>query len=672
MKKNSTITRRGFLGVSMLTFCLPTGLIAEENNDIILRFAALSDVHYDLSHTNTSPQHVRFARAIQFMNEYAAKQKYDKFDALVVAGDFSNHGVIEEIGPFKKTMDDNLKSATKRVLCMGNHEYYGGNRDLWEKTFATLANRHQVINGYHFITVSPEKGTCAENDYVYAIDWLEKNLAEAQADDPKKTIFVIQHYHVHSTVSGSYNLPGNFPAGVHDFQKTLRKYPQVFHISGHSHVPSVDPRSIWQGEFTAIGTGSMSYYGLYSYDHKYEIQKSSIAQTGLAGTFLLFDIFRDGTIRIKLYDTLTDSFHDREYLVVDPLNIGKFIYTNKRAEKAKQPSWPSDAMVSVLKTGISTADIEFSQGVDEQCLTGYRFTIDRLLDNKWVPYAVDFAWSDYFMKQRAPKIAVTLNGLLSNTSYRIRIFATNAFQKTSSIPLNVEFKTLADEKYVDRKSLKPQANVINLFFEDGKPVNNPSDPSFKSAPRILGKPQFIQDNKLGAAVLLNGEDECLQIPVSTRNYDRIRTEITIAVKFRLDLSKKEKDVISIFGNTESGGLAFEYYPKKKILVFICYFFGIYERIEAFYDGMGDTSIFGVYDGSNMILYLNGKPLVQKKQNGRIKYTSTAKARAFCVGGDITPTAGSRYNLPGCISYAAVYSWALTAEQIETLVKENHF
>ena len=143
------ISRRQFLGSSVLALCIPSVLFAQDkNSDVILRFAACSDVHFDQSHTEKSPQRVRFAKMMQFMNAYSASQPYDRFDALAVAGDFSNHGLITEIGPFRRLMDENLKPETKRVLCMGNHEFYGGNRELWEKLLALLAP-----NAAHFYLV---------------------------------------------------------------------------------------------------------------------------------------------------------------------------------------------------------------------------------------------------------------------------------------------------------------------------------------------------------------------------------------------------------------------------------------------------------------------------------------------------------------------------------------
>ena len=667
-KMSQQLRRRDFIGASLLTLLLPRGTFAQGDSKVVLRFAAMSDVHYNKAHTENAPQRLRFAKAIQVANQYSAKQEYDKLDALVVAGDFSDHGVIEEIGPFKKTMDDHLSPETKRVLCMGNHEYYGGNRELWEKTFETSANKHEVINGYHFITVSPEKGTCAENDYVYALEWLEKNLAEAVSADPSRPVFLIQHYHVYNTVFGSHDLPGDFHAGVSDFLDLLRNYPQVVHISGHSHVPSVDPRAVWQGEFTAIGTGSLSYFGLYLYERRFEFHRALNVEVNKAGTFLIFDVFNDRTIHIRLYDTISDSFLDREYLLVDPVNVEKHVYTDKRAESAKNPYWEPNSEIKLTDAFSRGAQLEFTAGKDDQCLTCYRLELDRREQDGWKEYSIDYLWSDYFMKIPSPKVGIELSGLRSGSRYQARIFGVNTYRKSSEKPLTLEFDTKPDGPYVDRKSLTPQADVFEISFEKGGIVNRAADPRFKTEIRTLGAPAIVEDPTLGFAASFGGADQCYQVPVAERNYQELRTEVTLAATFRVDASKPQGDNCGIVGNTENGGIGFEYRPKSKTLAFLCYFNGKYETVSAPFDGKGDASLFGVYDGSAMILYLNGKAVGSLKQTGRIKYTQTAKARAFCLGGDITPQAGVRFNFPGLISKARLYSWALTPEQIENLSK----
>ncbi|MBP5620604.1 MAG: metallophosphoesterase, partial [Thermoguttaceae bacterium] len=326
-------------------------------------------------------------------------------------------------------MDDALAPSTRRILAMGNHEYYGGSRQLWEQTFETKANRRQEVNGYQFITVSPEKGTCDENDYVYLREWLEEKIQEAIAADPTKPVFVVQHYHVFETVYGSASKPGDFHAGVKDFADILERYPQVIHISGHSHIPSYDPRAIWQGKFTAIGTGSMSYFALSLYERGGNFQLGNNVAYQQAGTFLVFDVYKDNTIRIRLYDVISDSFLDREYLLVDPTNVEKYVYTNKRFDAAKPPVWKENASSEIVELAPSGATIRFSQAKDEFCVVSYRIAVEKEVEGQWTPYRTHNVWSDYFLKNQVEKIDYDALNLEPGARYRLNVFGVGAFQK---------------------------------------------------------------------------------------------------------------------------------------------------------------------------------------------------------------------------------------------------
>ena len=666
---NQKINRRTFLGASALVLCLPSRLVADEvAGEVVLRFVALSDVHYDRKHKDDAAEHVRFASALQFMNEFSAKQDYDKFDALVVAGDFTNHGVPEELGPFKKTMDDNLKNSTRRVLCMGNHEYYGGNRELWEKTFETAANRRQEINGFQFITIAPEKGTCNENDYVYAREWLEQELKDAIAADPTKPVFVVQHYHVYRTVFGSYDLPGDFHAGVKDIADILEKYPQVVHISGHSHYPSVEPRSIWQGKFTAIGTGSMSYFALPLYETQRGFGLPENADHRQAGTCLLFDVYRDNTIRVRLYDTISSSFLNREYLIVDPLNVQKYVYTDKRYDFAKPPVWNANPKVETLDLAPDGISFRFPQASDESCLLYYRVVVESKENGEWKENKVSFLWSDFFMKNRQETLDYSIVGLPAGSECRLKIYGGGAFQKETEEPLVLEFATPQITE-VERNAARPQGDVLDVSFDSDKIVVFPDivkRPRFQAlykAPKVLIDPENQR-----AYADFNGVDESFQVPFSPlrTNID----EVSLSVTFKLDLAKKKNaDPISIFGSTENGGLSFEYLAAKKTLVARIWLDSKYQTLDVPFDSEEITTACLTWNKKDFVVYLNGERVAAASLNGEFRFTQNVSAQAFCLGGDVCPGYETRWFFPGRVYDVRVHSWALSPEQVQNLAQK---
>jgi hypothetical protein len=78
--------------------------------------------------------------------------------------------------------------------------------------------------------------------------------------DPSLPFFYAQHAHPKNTCYGTWAW------GAWDDQgaatAALSSHPNAVAFSGHSHLSLTDERSIWQGEFTSIGTSSLSYIGL--------------------------------------------------------------------------------------------------------------------------------------------------------------------------------------------------------------------------------------------------------------------------------------------------------------------------------------------------------------------------------------------------------------------------
>ncbi|MBQ1454262.1 MAG: metallophosphoesterase [Thermoguttaceae bacterium] len=439
-----SVTRRDFLKSALTAICLPAGLVdrtkADSGHHVVLRFAAMSDVHFDKSNPPDAPQKIHLAKSIQMMNSYSARQEYPAFDALVVAGDLSNHGVAEELYPFREILDREMKPETTRVLCMGNHEYYGGNLEFFEETFGIKANDHYVINGYHFIMIAPEKGTCDEGDYLYIRDWFAEELKKAHEAAPDRPIFVVQHYNVADTIYGS-DVPEEFHSGVKDLLGVIDRYPQVIHISGHSHAPTFHPRSMWQGTFNAIGTGSMCY--LWNYfegagriDY---LKGGDYGQEG--GTFLIFEVYDDQSVLIKLYDTISDSFLDREYLLINPSDPETYIYTDKRFDTAGTPSWPENARLEVTARSADSAVLDVPAARDEYFVTYYTLTIEKTASGEGDQPRVFRFWSDYFKKNPSARFTVPIGELAAGTAYRVKVVGTNAFKKETPTALTAEFTT---------------------------------------------------------------------------------------------------------------------------------------------------------------------------------------------------------------------------------------
>lgn len=366
------ISRRNFLGSAFLLAAVPTSVLAasEEKEESVLRYAAISDVHF--SSNPNSNERDRLRKALAYLGK-------SKFDALVIAGDVTNHGYTSELELFRNTLYDGLPDGTQALICMGNHEFIGRNdharvggaRQHWEKIFQKPVNTHTVIKGFHFIGVSPDRGNGRAGDFGSSMSWLRLQLEEAAKDDPKRPIVVFQHYHVSGTVYGSCGIDH---WGIPDLKPLLDEYPQVIDYSGHSHYPSNDLRSVWQGNFTAFGTSTLSYYemtgGMFE---KFPEGHRNAAQ------MYIVDVKKDFSMYLKIYDVLTDSFFPTSYVVAEPGNISKYIYTNQRYVTAPVPDWQGTPEVKISDLQPTSAVFTFPQAHDaslpESFIGSYQITV---------------------------------------------------------------------------------------------------------------------------------------------------------------------------------------------------------------------------------------------------------------------------------------------------------
>lgn len=657
------MNRRHFLAAASAAaasvYCLPASLLSKEcENSVILRFAALSDVHFNKNHGPDARQRIHFSRMIQFMNRYSAHQSYSKFDALVVAGDISDHGFEEEITRFRDVMNQNLKPETQRVLCMGNHEFYGGNKPLWEKTFGVPANRRVSVNGFQFITLSME--SLEKINYQYAVEWLDREIASAIQETPDKPVFVIHHYPVKGTIGGSFNLPGDFPAGDATLEAVLNRYPQVIDISGHSHCPPMDPTSVWQGRFTAFGCGSLSYYVAYGGRN----QGFASYRSEMAGTALIFEILRDNTVRVRLYDTISESFWDREYLICEPGNIEKYVYLDSRRDAAACPVWPENARLVLEDIGENDVEFSFIQARDPDCMHGYRFTAQPTDAASNAPAVVRYVTTDFHVKVPYEFRKESLGDLKPDVSYRLKVEAVNCWAKTSQTALEVEFKTLPAQE-PDRTCEKPKGNILSLSFTEHGLQNTASrrEQQIVGAPRLFQIPETEGEQGRPYAARFDGQKDAFLVHCRTSDYRKMSKELSIGVRFRAEAGKNEN--AEIFGNTEGNGTGI-FLNNNQLTFWLSVEGKGYQILKApaIFDRF--VSVFGTYDGKKARLFVDGKEAAAIDLSGKAVFTGCETARAFCVGGDVQPNYATRLHFCGEIASADLYSWTLSPEQIEKL------
>lgn len=409
------------------------------------RFLVCSDIHVD--DYGTKVEEDRIGQMMDAAYSYVDEQADGiPLSTVMVAGDIADNGTLRAMQKCIRLLKDSMREETELWISMGNHDFYAeGENSPAIFCYATgydSEDNHVVIGGYHFILVSPDK-----DGKGYSKDkqkFLSDALQDAAADDPtgRKPIFVIQHHHVSDTVYGSDRW------GTEDLRKTLNKYPQVVDFSGHSHFPIDDPTSIWQGEFTALGTGTLSYSevgiaGLYpdsvwpigtdgAYTTVAPWESGGVKAKDLA-QFYIVEVDQNQAIRILGYDLLSGSFF------MDPLllrSVGEpqvFRYTEDRAATSEAPYFDADATLTEESRTAQAITFRFPQAHSKDTVQNYRCEV--YLGEELVQTEYRLACTFYTPAPESLTVPVTLSG---SGHYTVKVFGVNSFA-VSGEPLTVEF-----------------------------------------------------------------------------------------------------------------------------------------------------------------------------------------------------------------------------------------
>jgi len=125
--------------------------------------------------------------------------------------------------------------------------------EVFEEPYAPVYRKN--VKGYDFVGAHWD-GTAGSNwSGMHAVTpWFAEH---GKSLDPSKPFFFFQHPHPKDTCYGSW-------AWGHDdgtATRALTPFANAVAFSGHSHYSLLDERSIWQGAFTSVGTGSLRYEG---------------------------------------------------------------------------------------------------------------------------------------------------------------------------------------------------------------------------------------------------------------------------------------------------------------------------------------------------------------------------------------------------------------------------
>lgn len=645
-------------------FMDPNGEAAPVTSDADVSFGVVSDTH--VTATKATEQ-ARLKKAFEFYSNA-------KVDRMVVAGDLTDGGSQSEYDAWKSIKDSSLKIPL--IASMGNHE--GNSADRFIAATGNKPNENKVVNGYHFITVSPGSGTLntetgkgsahGGGNYTYTLNWLKEQLDAAVAEDPDKPVFVFFHHPIRNTFYVSNEWYGS------GLDEIFKKYPQAVTFSGHIHSPNNMPTSIWQdGGYTAVNTVTLSYmemetgmiYGTVPPN------ASQIAQ-GLV-------VEAEGSrVTIKNYDFLADQWIPQTW-TFDIADRENFPYTDEREKSAEAPYFEEGAKVTVSDVKDDSAVVSFPQAKVSENNVGdivhsYRYDF---VDTKTGKVEKSFkTWSEYYFNPMPEKITQTAPDLEPGTSYEVRVYAIDAYQKISENYLSAQFTTTGENASVpefdDMLEGVPEADLLDVDFLGGEAADHSAE-----AHTLKGSDgsNIKLDETLGkeAAVFTGKSGETFIADWSAEQYAKTNDGFTMESTFKVD--KFSGSYVDVFGNMESAGIGIEISPNTdpeyvNIEAWV-HLNGSYKKPIAAgvvkYSEWCHTVI--SYDGSKVTLYINGKRIASAQGTGEVK-TPASQSQYYVIGGDTGSNGSVQSPMVGSISTARMYSEALTAKQVNMLANRE--
>ena len=376
-----------------------------DESKIALSLAAISDVHIEGS---SDAYANKFTSALNQLKVKAAESDANGIDGVMVVGDLIQRAEITMAQNFKALYEDVFKpTEVPMIYTIGNHDM-NPKYDWTPSTVAqsvamantfgdeyfktdidnTMRNnyeaRHCVIGGYHILAVTPN----GDQPITYSpnvITWLDQQLDAITKTDPNRYVIVLTHPMIYNTIYGSLlgedggvwtsTLPNYWATRV--LTGVLEKYPQVVSFHGHLHFPINDPRSLWQGKWTALGCGSTRYMAIEPAGWEGISNTPTVmndANNFSQGYLVQFDV--NGNMRVVKMDFFNNGTIGEPYVMQYPdaagANLAK--YNNVTRKAANQAPTMSTIDVKDVKEA-ETASVTFAAGKDDEFVHHYIVTL---------------------------------------------------------------------------------------------------------------------------------------------------------------------------------------------------------------------------------------------------------------------------------------------------------
>ena len=429
---------------------------------ITLSLGVISDVHVTGIENATG---MKFRSALQQLKETAALQDGNGLDGVLVVGDLINDAYRDSMQYrqtkfFRELYESELDPArVPLVYTVGNHDVFrqwDGNTvreakhlsdSLGEVFFKADAEpemkdryecRHCIIGKCHVFCVTPTSHEVPATYDPEVLEWLDRRLKEVTAQDPDRYVLVLSHPMVYGTVYGSDLLCGKLAWYTEELREVLARYPQAVSFGGHLHFPLNDPRSIWQGEFTAMGCASVCYMAIEDGGYEDMAGKTIMKDRFEFSQGLLLQFDDRGNMRVTRMDFHNKAGIGEPWILSHPSKGGKHLRKYSHSVRKAVNEAPSLSSLTAAPDAEGMWTATFAGGSDDEFVHHYILVLNR--DGKEI--CRKKILSDFYRHPQTSGMKKTWSralGVLPEGEYSLTLTAYDSWGAESN-PINIKFK----------------------------------------------------------------------------------------------------------------------------------------------------------------------------------------------------------------------------------------
>lgn len=347
----------------------------------------------------------------------------DGIDLFVNCGDFSETGTDGQTENYIKNFYNVIDGRAQTLVILGNHDLkqtYGARDYFYEKYGIETGEQSINIKGFQFIGVPSYTKSAIQLFPTKTVSWASQEVKKAEESSENLPVFTFQHPHNIGTVYGS-TIWGSLC-----LNRAWIGHSRVVSFSGHSHFPISDPRSVWQGTYTAVGAGAMA---------RYELDKDLIwgqhpdGYTN-AAEFWIVEADNDGSVKMNAYDLNTCTFF-RTCYIENVNDKSTFTYTYKNMEKLdSEPVFADGAKADYTVNENGEYLLTFDKADAAFVVQNYKIQV---YNKSGILLRSKTYVSDYFLQGTPDTMTVNLGELNidKGEKFTVKIIAASAYGKMS-------------------------------------------------------------------------------------------------------------------------------------------------------------------------------------------------------------------------------------------------